>query len=98
MALISGEALATPVLIGGGDGLMAEAGISDLFFNYEHPGWDKGKKESSELLNFEGYAVTESELAGLREDVKDFTGTLSRLLGGVPIDNEALIADFLKRM
>lgn len=89
----------SPILLGGGDGLKVEAAVSDLFFNYEHPAWDKARKgEPSNLADFLGLPVTETELAGLREDVKDFTGTLSILLGGVEVDHEALIEDFLKRL
>jgi hypothetical protein len=81
-----------------GDGLLLEAAISDLFFNYQHDNFDAAKKgPPSPLKELGGPACTEAEYEGAMKDAVDFTSTFAALTG-LQIDRAALLEDFFRRL
>ncbi len=51
-------------------------GLSDLFFNYEHPNYDALHRETS-------HPTVEDEHAALVKDAEDFLGTFAIAINGV---------------
>lgn len=75
------------------DGLIREAAMSDLFFNYDHPNYRASR--TSEDLNHG--PDTEAEVkAALRLDAEDFVNTL-HLATGFILDPDELVADYFER-
>jgi hypothetical protein len=66
--------------------------LSDLFFNYEHPAYDK-------LYVSEDDVTAEQVDAAIRDDAKEFA-TLYMRDSGVSVEDaaEALAADFMRRV
>lgn len=70
------------------DGLIREAAMSDLFFNYDHPNYREAC--ASEDLPEAGTK------AALRLDAEDFVNTL-HLATGFILDPDELVADYFER-
>lgn len=79
------------------DPLIREASFSDLFFNHEHPNFDKARrldrKEDGSLVDTEGAL---DEFAELRKDAEEFIETLKSATG-YSLDPDELVADYLAR-
>ena len=75
---------------------LANAGLSDLFFNYAHPNYDK--------LRAAGYPAQDSAvIAALQRDAEDFISTLGVALNDLgfapPLPSaEQFADDFLARL
>lgn len=70
------------------DGLIREAALSDLFFNYQHDNYAKSRDSEDE--------GPDDLMAALRLDAVDFANTL-RLATGFVLDPDELVADYLGR-
>jgi hypothetical protein len=96
--LIPGFDAGNHVLLGKGDILLVAASISDLFFNYQHDGFDEAKKgPPSPLKELGGPVCTEAEYEGAMKDAVEFTSTFE-VLTGLQIDRAALLEDFFRRL